>query len=167
MKMDVTLRASADADVPAIAAIYKHHVLEGTGTFETEPPDEAEISRRRRDLIQRGFPWLVAEVNGTVVGYAYAGLFRAREAYRFTLEDSIYVHPESMNQGIGGTLLRELIEVCRRGGFRQLIALIGDSNNQGSIRVHEICGFQHTGVMKNVGLKFDRWLDVVIMQLEL
>jgi phosphinothricin acetyltransferase len=167
MKLGLIIRASADADVPAIAAIYRHHVLEGTGTFEIEPPDEAEIARRRQDLIERGFPWLVAEVNGTVVGYAYAGPFRAREAYRFTLEDSIYVHPESMNQGIGGALLRELLEVCRRGGFRQLLALIGDSGNQGSIRVHEICGFQHTGVMKNVGLKFDRWLDVVIMQLEL
>jgi phosphinothricin acetyltransferase len=167
MNVDVTIRASADADVPAIAAIYRHHVLEGTGTFETEPPDEAEIARRRQDLLQRGLPWLVAEVNGTVVGYAYAGPFRAREAYRFTLEDSIYVHPQSMNQGIGGALLRKLIEACRRGGFRQLIALIGDSGNQGSIRVHEVCRFQHTGVMKSVGRKFDRWLDVVIMQLEL
>jgi L-amino acid N-acyltransferase YncA len=167
MKADVTIRASADADVPAIAAIYKHHALQGTGTFEIEPPDEAEIARRRQDLIDRGFPWLVAEVNGIVVGYAYAAPFRAREAYRFTLEDSIYVHPAWMNQGIGGALLKELIETCRRGGFRQLIALIGDSSNQGSIRVHEMCGFQHTGVMKDVGLKFDRWLDVVIMQFEL
>lgn len=167
MNVDVTIRASAEADVPAIAAIYRHHVLEGTGTFETEPPGEGEMARRRQDLMERGFPWLVAEVNGTVRGYAYAGPFRTRAAYRFTLEDSIYVHPGSMNQGIGGALLRELINVCRRGGFRQLIALIGDSGNQGSIRVHEICGFQQTGVMKNVGLKFDRWLDVVIMQLEL
>ena len=167
MKSNVTIRASADADVPAITAIYKHHVLKGTATFEIEPPDEIEIARRHQDLIQRGFPWLVAEADGTVVGYAYAGPFRAREAYRFTLEDSIYLHPESMKQGIGGALLRELIAACRRGGFKQILALIGDSSNQGSIRVHETCGFQHTGVMKNVGLKFDRWLDVVIMQLEL
>jgi phosphinothricin acetyltransferase len=167
MKLNVILRASADADVPAITAIYKHHVLKGTATFEIDPPDEAEIARRRQDLIQRGFPWLVAEVEGAVVGYAYAGPFRAREAYRFTLEDSIYLHPESMGQGIGGSLLRELITLSRRGGFKQIMALIGDSGNQGSIRVHEICGFQHTGVMKNVGLKFGRWLDVVIMQLVL
>lgn len=164
---NVTIRESSDADVPAIAAIYGHHVLEGTGTFEIELPDEAEIARRRQDLVQRGFPWLVAEVNGAVVGYAYAGPFRAREAYRFTAEDSIYVHPESMGQGVGGTLLRELIEACRRQGYRQIIAVIGDSGNLGSIRVHEACGFQHIGVLRNVGLKHDRWLDAVIMQLEL
>jgi L-amino acid N-acyltransferase YncA len=163
----ITVRASEDSDVPDIAAIYRHHVLEGTGTFEIQPPDVREIARRRQDLVQRGFPWLVAEVNGAVAGYAYAGPFRAREAYRFTLEDSIYVRPNSMKQGVGGVLLRELVEVCRRGGFRQIVALIGDSSNHGSIRVHEVCGFQHTGVMKNVGMKFDRWLDVVIMQLEL
>ena len=167
MKANVIIRASADTDIPAIAAIYGRHVLEGTGTFEIEIPDEAEIARRRQDIVQRGLPWLVAELGGVVVGYAYAGPFRAREAYRFTVEDSIYVHPESMGQGIGGALLRELIEICRRDGYRQMIAVIGDKGNHGSIRVHEICGFQHTGVMKNVGLKFDRWLDVVIMQLEL
>jgi len=167
MKTNVIIRASADTDIPAIGAIYRHHVLEGTGTFEIELPDDAEIARRRQDLVQRGHPWLVAEVGGVVVGYAYAGPFRAREAYRFTVEDSIYVHPESMGQGIGGTLLKELIQICRRGGYRQMIAVIGDSGNQGSIRVHETCGFQHTGVLKNVGLKFDRWLDAVIMQLEL
>jgi L-amino acid N-acyltransferase YncA len=167
MNPNVTIRVSSDDDVAAIAAIYKHHVLEGTGTFEIEPPDETEIARRRHALVKDGFPWLVAEVNGAVVGYAYAGPFRARAAYRFTVEDSIYVAPGSMKQGIGAALLRELIEVCRRGGFRQFLALIGDSGNQGSLRVHEACGFQHTGVMKNVGLKFDRWLDVVIMQLEL
>ena len=165
--MSVIVRASTDADVPAIAAIYRHHVLEGTATFEIEPPDEVEVARRRQDLVQRGFPWLVAEVDGAVVGYAYAGPFRAREAYRFTLEDSIYLDPKSMRKGIGKALLRELIAGCRAGGFRQIIAVIGDSANQGSIRVHEACGFQHTGVMKNVGLKFNRWLDVVIMQLEL
>jgi len=161
------IRESTDRDVPAITTIYRHHVLKGTGTFEIEPPDESEIARRRNDLVQRGFPWLVAVVEGIVVGYAYAGPFRAREAYRYTLEDSIYVHPDSMGQGIGGALLKELIDLCRRGGFKQILAIIGDSDNQGSIRVHEACGFQHIGVMKTVGLKFDRWLDVVIMQLEL
>ena len=167
MKLDVIIRASNDGDVPAIAAIYGHHVLKGTGSFELDPPEEAEIARRRRDLVQRGFPWLVAELNGSVVGYAYAGPFRAREAYRYTLEDSVYVHPESMGQGIGGALLKELIGLCRKGGFKQILAVIGDSENLGSVRVHEACGFQHVGVMKAVGLKFDRWLDVVIMQLEL
>ncbi len=167
VKPDVIIRASAVRDIPAITAIYKHHVLVGTGTFEIEPPDGLEIARRWQDLVQRGFPWLVAEADGAVVGYAYAGPFRAREAYRFTLEDSVYIHPSSMGQGIGGALLKELIAVCRCGGFRQIIAVIGDSANQGSIRVHKACGFHHTGVMTNVGLKFDRWLDVVIMQLEL
>ena len=167
MKANVIIRASNDADIPTITAIYRHHVLEGTGTFEIEPPDETEFAHRRQDLVQRGFPWIVAEAEGAVVGYAYAGPFRAREAYRFTLEDSVYVHPQFVGRGIGGALLMELIEICRRGGFRQIIAVIGDSSNQGSIRVHQTCGFQHTGVLMNAGLKFDRWLDVVIMQLEL
>jgi phosphinothricin acetyltransferase len=167
MNSEFTIRASAAADVKAITAIYKHHVLTGTGTFEIDPPDESEIARRRSDLVDRGFPWLVAEINGKVIGYAYAGPFRAREAYRFTLEDSIYIDPEWMGKGVGLALLRELIAVCKRDGFKQILAVIGDSENTGSIRVHARCGFKDAGVFKNVGLKFDRWLDAVLMQLEL
>ena len=164
MKSNVAIRASVSADVPAITRIYRHHVLQGTGTFEIVAPDEDEIARRREDVAGRGYPWLVAEIDGEVVGYAYASPFRAREAYRFTLEDSIYVSPESSGQGVGRMLLERLIETCREGGYKQLIALIGDSSNIGSIRVHERCGFQHAGVLKNVGLKSERWLDVVLMQ---
>jgi phosphinothricin acetyltransferase len=164
MTTDFLVRASTDADIPAITAIYRSHVLHGTGSFEVEPPHEAELARRRADVVQRGLPWLVADIEGRVVGYAYAGLYRAREAYRFTLEDSVYIHPDQMGRGIGRALLEALIETCKAGGFRELIAVIGDSGNEGSIRVHAACGFKHVGVMKNVGLKFDRWLDVVIMQ---
>src|SRR5690242_3290562 len=121
MNTTVSIRPSSEADVPEIAAIYRHHVLNGTGSFEIEPPEESEVARRRMDLVQRGFPWLVAELNGRVVGYAYAGPFRTREAYRFTLEDSVYIHPEFMGRGVGGALLRQLIEICRRGGFRQIL----------------------------------------------
>jgi len=167
MKASVFVRASATSDVAAITEIYEHHVLKGTGTFEITPPDASEIARRRDDIIGRGLPWFVAEVDGVVVGYAYAGPFRAREAYRFTLEDSIYVRPESTGLGVGRALLESLIVACRVAGFKQLIAVIGDSANVGSIRVHERCGFQHAGILKDVGLKTDRWLDVVLMQLEL
>jgi len=167
MRSDVVIRASRDSDVLAITEIYRQNIIEGTGSFEVVPPDESEIARRRNDVLRHGGPWLVAEVEGVVVGYAYAGPFRAREAYRFTVEDSVYVKPESFRQGIGRLLLEKLIEECRRAGYKQLLALIGDSTNTGSIRVHEVCGFQHCGVMKNVGVKFDRWLDVVVMQLEL
>jgi phosphinothricin acetyltransferase len=167
MGPNVVIRASRDSDVPAITEIYRRNVIEGTGSFEIIAPDEGEISRRRDDILRRGCPWLVAEIDGAVVGYAYAGPFRAREAYRFTVEDSVYVMPESFRQGVGRLLLDRLIDECRRGGYKQLLALIGDSRNTGSIRVHEACGFQHCGVMKSVGVKFDRWLDVVVMQLEL
>jgi len=167
MKPGLAIRESRDSDVPAITEIYRQNVVEGTGSFELIAPDEGEIRRRRDDVLRRGCPWLVAEADGVVVGYAYAGAFRAREAYRFTVEDSVYVRPASFRQGVGRLLLEALIEKCRQAGYKQLLALIGDSKNIGSIRVHEVCGFQHCGVMKNVGVKFDRWLDVVVMQLEL
>jgi phosphinothricin acetyltransferase len=167
MRSDVVIRASGDSDIPAITEVYRQNVVDGTGSFEVVPPEEDEIARRRQDVLRRGCPWIVAEIDGAVVGYAYAGPFRAREAYRFTVEDSVYVMPDSFRKGIGRLLLEKLIEECRRSGYKQLLALIGDSRNIGSIRVHEVCGFQHCGVMKNVGVKFDRWLDVVVMQLEL
>jgi phosphinothricin acetyltransferase len=167
MSSSVIVRASTPADVASIAEIYGRHVLEGTGSFEVAPPDVAEISARREKIVQRGLPWLVAEMDGAVVGYAYAGPFHAREAYRFTLEDSIYVKRELSGRGVGRLLLEKLIEECRTAGYRQMIAVIGDSGNVGSIRVHERCGFQHAGKLKDVGVKFDRFLDVVLMQREL
>jgi len=167
MRPDVVIRASGDSDIAAITEIYRRNVIEGTGSFEVVPPEEDEVARRREDILRRGCPWLVAEIGGVVLGYAYAGPFRAREAYRYTVEDSVYVNPDSFRRGVGRLLLERLIEECRRGGYKQILALIGDSANTGSIRVHEVCGFHHCGVMKNVGVKFDRWLDVVVMQLEL
>jgi phosphinothricin acetyltransferase len=167
MSSTVIVRDSSAADVEAIAAIYAGHVLQGTGSFELVPPTTSEIAARREEIVRRGLPWLVAEIDGVVVGYAYAGPFRAREAYRFTLEDSIYVKPEASGKGVGRALLVKLVEVCRAGGYKQLIAVIGDSNNTASIRLHERCGFEHAGELKAVGVKFDRFLDVVLMQIEL
>ena len=159
MSQDVAVRASSDADVTAITKIYAHHVLHGTGSFEIEPPDAGEIARRRLDVVNRGLPYFVAEINKNVVGYAYAAPYRPRVAYRFTLEDSVYVHPDYIGLGIGATLLSKLIPACKEWGCRQLVAVIGDSENKASIRVHEKLGFQHSGVLRNVGFKFDRWID--------
>jgi len=167
MNPNILIRASVDPDVPAIMEIYRHHVLHGTGSFEIVPPDESEIRRRREKIINSGCSWLVAEMQGVVIGYAYAGPFHTREAYKFTLEDSIYVRQGSSGQGVGRLLLESLIEACRKSGYKKIVALIGDSANNGSIRIHEHCGFQHSGVLKSVGIKQDRWLDVVLMQLEL
>jgi phosphinothricin acetyltransferase len=161
------IRSSTEADLPAIQAIYQHAVLNGTGTFETEPPEVAEMSRRRQEVLSRGLPWLVAETQGQVLGYAYANYFRPRLAYRFCLEDSIYLHPDSQGRGVGRLLLAELIARCEAAGARQMVAVIGDSNNAGSIGVHTAMGFEHTGVLKNSGWKFGRWLDVVLMQRQL
>ena len=161
------LRDSQEADLPAITAIYAHHVLHGTGTFELEPPDLAEMTRRRAEVLGRGLPWLVAERDGQVLGYAYANYFRPRMAYRFCLEDSIYLAPEAQGAGLGSLLLAELIARCEAQGARQMVAVIGDSANAGSIGVHRRAGFEPMGVMKAAGWKFDRWLDVVFMQREL
>lgn len=169
------IRPSTEADLPAITAIYAHHVRTGTGTFELEPPDEAEMARRRADVRSKGLPWLVAEAqeaeapaNGQdapqVLGYAYANHFRPRLAYRFCLEDSIYLHPDARGRGVGTLLLAELVGRCEAAGARQMLAVIGDSANAGSIGVHRRLGFEHVGVMKSAGWKFERWLDVVIMQ---
>ncbi len=155
--------AGAD-DIPAIQAIYAHHVLHGLGTFETEPPDASEMRARFSQITAAGFPYLVAADADQVIGYAYANHFRARSAYRFTVEDSIYVAPFAMGHGFGRVLLDELVARCIAIGLRQMLALIGDSANAGSIGVHRACGFGMVGVMKDVGRKFDRWVDVVIMQ---
>lgn len=158
------IRPSTDADLPAIQAIYGQAVLEGTGTFETETPTTEEMGRRRAEVLGRQLPWLVAERDGAVLGYAYANYFRPRLAYRFCVEDSIYLAPAAQGQGVGRLLLAELMARCEAAGARQMLAVIGDAANAGSIGVHTALGFQHTGVLKSAGWKFGRWLDVVLMQ---
>jgi L-amino acid N-acyltransferase YncA len=158
------LRPSTPADLPAITAIYGWNVLNGTGTFELEAPDLAEMTRRRDDVLGKGLPWLVAEREGMVLGYAYANHFRPRRAYRFCLEDSIYLAPQAAGQGVGRLILAELISQCEARGARQMLAVIGDSANTASVAVHRALGFEHTGLLKAAGWKFDRWLDVVLMQ---
>jgi len=158
------LRSSTDADLPAVQAIYAQAVLEGTGTFETEVPAVEEMGRRRAEVLGRQLPWLVAERDGRILGYAYANYFRPRLAYRFCVEDSIYLAPAAQGQGVGRLLLAELIARCEAAGARQMLAVIGDAANAGSIGVHTALGFQHTGVLKSAGWKFGRWLDVVLMQ---
>jgi len=161
------VRAAADADLDAITSIYRHHVLTGTASFEIDAPDVAEMGRRRASVMSSNLPYLVAEKEGHIAGYAYAGFYHARRAYRFTVEDSIYVHPDMQQQGIGDALLSSLIAACRQRGCRQIVAIIGDSGNVGSIRLHEKHGFGHSGVLRSVGFKFERWLDTVFMQLSL
>ena len=158
------IRPSTPEDLPAITAIYGWNVLNGTGTFELEAPDEAEMARRRDDVLAKGLPWLVAQRDGIVLGYAYANHFRPRRAYRFCMEDSVYLAPDAAGQGLGRLLLAELLARCEAAGARQMLAVIGDSANLGSIGVHRTLGFENVGVMKAAGWKFDRWLDVVIMQ---
>ncbi|WP_395699622.1 GNAT family N-acetyltransferase [Aquabacterium sp.] len=158
------IRPSAATDLPAITAIYADAVLHGTGTFELEAPDAAEMARRRDDILAKGLPWLVAERGQQVLGYAYANHFRPRRAYRFCLEDSIYLRPDARGLGLGRLLLAELVARCEALGARQMLAVIGDSANAGSIGLHAALGFEHTGLLKSAGWKFERWLDVVLMQ---
>jgi len=158
------IRPSTAADLPAVTAIYAWNVLNGTGTFELEVPDTSEMARRRDDVLSKGLPWLVAQRDGVVVGYAYANHFRPRLAYRFCVEDSVYLSAEARGQGLGRLLLAELLARCEAAGARQMLAVIGDSTNLGSIGVHRTLGFEHIGTMKAAGWKFERWLDVVIMQ---
>ena len=161
---ELLIRPSTPADLPAITAIYGWNVRNGTGTFELDPPDEPEMARRRDDVLGKGLPWLVAERGGKVLGYAYANHFRPRKAYRFCLEDSVYLADDAKGQGLGRLLLVELMARCEALGARQMLAVIGDSQNLGSLGVHRTLGFEHVGVMKSAGWKFDRWIDVVIMQ---
>lgn len=158
------IRPSHTADLAAITQIYGLAVTHGTGTFELDPPDPAEMARRRDDVLGKGLPWLVAERDKTVLGYAYANHFRPRMAYRFCLEDSIYLAPQAQGQGVGRLLLAELLTQCEARGARQMLAVIGDATNLGSIAVHRACGFQPAGSFKAAGWKFERWLDVVLMQ---
>lgn len=162
-----TIRASRDADLPAITTIYAHHVLQGTGTFEIDPPAESDMMARRADVLSKGLPWLVLEDNGHVLGYAYCNWFKPRPAYRFSAEDSIYLAPEANGRGLGRALLAELAAQAQRAGVRKLIAVIGDSANTGSVGVHRSVGFSPVGVLKACGWKFDRWLDVVLMEMPL
>jgi phosphinothricin acetyltransferase len=159
-----TIRPSRDQDLPAIAAIYAHHVLHGTGTFETVPPTEGEMAARRADVLARGLPWLVAEDAGRVLGFAYCQWFKPRPAYRFSAEDSIYLHPDAAGRGLGRELLAALAGQAEACGIRKLIAVIGDSANAASIGVHRALGFAPAGVIHACGWKFDRWLDIVLME---
>ena len=159
-----TTRPSRDDDIDAITLIYAHHVLHGTGTFEVDPPSVQDMRARRAEVLSRGLPWLVAESDNQVSGFAYCNWFKPRPAYRFSAEDSIYLAPHANGQGLGRALLAELTTQAERAGVRKLIAVIGDSGNTGSIGVHRALGFQHVGVLASCGLKFDRWLDVVLME---
>jgi phosphinothricin acetyltransferase len=159
------IRPSRDDDSPAIAAIYAHHVLHGTGTFETEPPSAADMAARRQDVLARGLPWLVAEGDdGQLLGFAYCNWFKPRAAYRFSAEDSIYLHPEAAGRGLGRALLAELAAQAQAAGVRKLIAVIGDSGNAGSIGLHRALGFTPVGTIGACGWKFGRWLDIVLME---
>jgi phosphinothricin acetyltransferase len=161
--MPILIRDSHPSDVPAICAIYGHSVRHGVASFELEPPDEAEITRRREAILAGGFPHIVAEEDGKVVGYSYAGPYRPRPAYRFTVENSVYVAPDQQKKGIGRALLPALIARCEAAGFRLMVAVIGDSANRPSIALHAAFGFRHAGLLPSVGWKHERWLDSVLM----
>ena len=158
------IRSSHDGDIAAITAIYAHHVLHGTGTFETEPPSETDMTARRADVLGKGLPYLVAEQDGQVLGFAYCNWFKPRPAYRFSAEDSIYMAEAARGLGVGRLLLDALCTAAEAAGVRKLLAVIGDSANAGSIRVHQAAGFTHIGVMRSVGWKFGAWRDVVLME---
>ncbi|MBV6425009.1 MAG: L-methionine sulfoximine/L-methionine sulfone acetyltransferase [Steroidobacteraceae bacterium] len=162
------VRACVTADLPAVQAIYAHHVLHGTGTFEEVPPTLAEMTARHEHIVADGrFPFLVAIDGGRVIGYAYATEFRARSAYRHTCESSVYIAPDALRRGVGHALMHAVIDQCRAHGFREMLAVIGDSQNHASIGLHNALGFAHAGTFHDVGYKFGRWLDVVLMQLSL
>ncbi len=163
-----TIRDAAHADLAGITEIYAHHVRTGLGSFEEVPPPIDEIARRRADVLARNLPYIVAaSATGAVLGYAYASLYRLRSAYRFSVEDSIYVAPDSVGRGIGRALLEALIARCSEAGFRQMVAVIGDSGNAGSIMLHQRLGFRRVGLLPAIGYKHGRWVDSVLMQREL
>ncbi|HUC60420.1 MAG TPA: GNAT family N-acetyltransferase [Alphaproteobacteria bacterium] len=162
--LDLVVRDARADDATAIQAIYGHYVRTSLATFEEAEPDRAEIEKRRAALMAEGFPYLVAERSGRVMGFAYASLYRTRTAYRHTLEDSVYVDPAAQRRGIGRALLATLIERCAALGYRQMIAAIGDSANEGSIGIHAALGFRMVGPLRSVGFKFGRWVDAVLMQ---
>lgn len=161
------IRNSLAADLAEIERIYAHHVLHGAASFEEEPPSAAELARRRADVLERGLPYLVAELDGQVAGYSYASPYRSRSAYRYTLENSVYIRADLVGRGLGRRLLEAVIARCTAGGWRQMVAVIGDSGNLPSIRFHERLGFRPIGTLRSVGYKFSRWTDSVLMQREL
>jgi len=166
--MTLAIRTVKPADMPAITRIYGHAVEHGTASFELQPPDEIEMSRRMRELTGNGFPYIVAEADGVFAGYAYAGPFRTRPAYRLTVEDTVYIAPHMHRLGVGRALLAALIEAAAARNFRQMIAVIGDSPKQAaSIGLHAALGFQRVGILESVGFKHGRWLDSLLMQREL
>jgi phosphinothricin acetyltransferase len=158
------VRPATKADIGSIQRIYAHHVLNGTGSFEDHPPDEAEMAARHQAVVGRNLPYLVAVTDAGVIGFAYAGPFRLRSAYRFTVEDSVYIDAASIGLGVGRLLLGDLVARCTAQGYRQMVAMIGDSANARSIRLHRALGFFHAGTLAAIGCKFDTWLDVVFMQ---
>jgi L-amino acid N-acyltransferase YncA len=160
----VVVRPATPADVPAITRIYADAVTHGTASFELEPPDQTEMARRLQGLLDGGFPYLAAEIDGALVGYAYAGPYRPRPAYRYSVEDSIYIDANARRKGLGRALLVRLIEDAEHRGFRQMIAVIGDSAQTPSIELHRALGFRMIGAVESVGFKFGRWLDTVLMQ---
>lgn len=163
--MTTLIRRATAADIPAITRIYAPAVEQGTASFELEAPDDAEMARRMSDLVAKGYPYIAAEIDGALAGYAYAGPFRARPAYRFAVENSIYVAPGMQRRGVGRALLEALIAACETAGHRQIIAVIGDSPNQApSIALHAAAGFAHIGLLPAIGYKHGRWLDSVLMQ---
>jgi L-amino acid N-acyltransferase YncA len=163
----VLLRPARPSDLAAITAIYDHAVRYGTASFELDPPDDSEMAHRYKSLRDGGSPYLVAEIDGAVAGYAYAGPYRARPAYHWSVEDSIYIAPNAQGRGIGRALIERLVAEAEAGGFRQMLAVIGDSANTGSVELHRVAGFRLVGTFENVGFKFGRWLDTVLMQREL
>jgi phosphinothricin acetyltransferase len=162
--MPYLIRDSTEQDIAAVGAIYGHHVLHGSASFEEKPPSIDELTRRRADVLSRGLPYLVAEIDDEVIGYAYASPYRARSAYRFSIENSVYVDHRRHRRGIGRDLLATLIDRCERGPWHQMIAVIGDSANLSSIALHERLGFRTAGTLASVGFKFGRWVDTVLMQ---
>lgn len=164
MSAALLIRPAVETDAGALAAIYGHHVLHGFGTFEEVPPSPAEMDQRRRAVVGHGLPYLVAEEAGRVLGYAYAAPFRARAAYRYTVEDSVYIAPDAVGKGVGRAVLSAVLDACEAMGLRQVLAVIGDSQNAASIGLHRALGFEHAGVTRSLGYKHGRWVDVVWMQ---
>ena len=158
------MRPDSSEDLPAVQAIYSHHVRHGLASFEEQPPGLEELSRRHREVTGTGLPWLVADFAGVVAGYGYCAPYRTRSAYRYTLEDSVYVREDYHGRGVGAALLEALIERCTALGYRQMIAVIGDSAHKASINLHASCGFLRVGTLRSVGFKFGRWVDSVLMQ---
>lgn len=164
MTEEVIIRPSEVSDIGDVQRIYEYEVLNGTATFDKIPPSENDLMSKRQVIIDNGFPYLVAEINGKVVGYSYVSLYRERSAYSKTVENAIYIDPDYRGMGIASKLMKALLPICEEIGLKQVIAVIGDSENHGSINLHKKLGFREVGVLENVGYKFERWINVVLMQ---